>query len=150
MGTAAGLNIVDVLRLFNVTDIKDSDASQALVTYGFRNSFGAAVQSSAKSFAGYKQQVSVDGDVTLRCRAEKVDNHFGCGGILNIPDDESVVVPLDGVVIFKSEVGSPGGDKIFGRRSGREKIEIPDRLFGIKQSGSEALRADRDSERLLP
>src|SRR6056297_1845393 len=102
--TAACLHIGQVLRFLYITDIENSYTAKSLFTHCSVNTFSTTIKAAAESFTRYKQQVLIHRNITLRCRAKKIDSNTWILGIADIPDNESIVITLDGVIIDKCEI----------------------------------------------
>src|SRR5690606_27986096 len=105
MGPTAGLYVVDVLRIADVADIKNPNATQPVGAHALRDALRSAVQTAAKTLTGYEEQITEDGDVALRRRAYVLGHELWIRRIGDIPDDDAVVVTLNDVVVLERQIG---------------------------------------------
>ena len=134
---AARLDVRDVLRIRDVGDVEDADAAQPIGAHRVPHALPAAVEPAAEALARDEEQIPVDGDVALRCRAVERLRQLRAGRVRDVPDLEAVVVALDRVVAGEREVGVGAPDELSGRRILRDDLHVPRGLARIVQAGAE-------------
>ena len=134
VGTAAGLHIGDVFGIANIADVENANSPQAIRAYRLLYAFRAAIEPPAQPFARNEKQVFVHRNVALGRRTEVIDDQVGIGGIGNIPYLNAVIIPLDGVLAGKRQIGVRNPDEIFRRGRRRKQLQIPYGLFGVEQA----------------
>ena len=134
----AGLHVRDIFGRGDVGDIEDANAAEPVVADSLFDSLVAAVKPAAEALAGYEQQVVVDGNVALGGRAPVGDDRCRIHRIGDVPDLDPVVVALNCVVAGERQIGVRLPHKRILRGRGRHQAEVPDRLSGVEEAGSEA------------
>lgn len=108
--TAGRLHGGHVLGVAHVADVEDADALPCLLL-GRRQGAAPAGVVAARGVDGQDEQVPGDGDIALAARAEDLGDDLGRGGAADVVDDETVVVPREGVVALEGEVGVEPGER---------------------------------------
>src|SRR3989454_8981139 len=85
----------------------------------------STVEPPAHPLARHEEQVLIDGDIALGRRADKPDLQRRLGRVRNVPDLESVVVPLNRVLPREREIRVGDAGELLGRRRLRDHPQIP-------------------------
>ena len=137
MRSAARLNVADILRIREITDVEDAETAKAIFTHRVLDALRAAVDAATQSFAGNEKQIAIHRHVALRSGAQVSLFQYGRRWIGDVPDLVAVVVALNRVVAEESEVGVRDPFELLRGRSLRQQVQIPDGCSGVIGSGAQ-------------
>ena len=87
--TAAGLHRGHLLRMVEVADVEDANATQALGAHGVGHRLGAAVEPAVRGFGGDEQEVAVHRGIALPALACKGEPQLGRARVGDVEDLEA-------------------------------------------------------------
>ncbi len=139
---AAGLHVLDVLRMRDVGDVEDTDAAHAHLAHCFRHALTAAVVATRLPFSRHEEQVLVDRDVALRRRAVVRGLELGLTRIRDVPHLVAVVVALNDVVADEGDIGVRDAGEPRRRRRVRDQAHVPRSFSGLHADDAARLAVD--------
>ncbi len=112
---AAGLYVADVFRIADVADIEDAETAEPVLADSVWDTLRPTVEARAQTLTRDEEEVPIDRNVALRCRAEVRRLERRRTRVGDIPHLIAVVIALDRVGTRECQVGVHDPGEVFRR-----------------------------------
>src|SRR6266550_1898978 len=137
MRAAASLHVPDVFRIRDVGDVEDAKTAQSIMADRVLHALRSAIEPSAVALTGNEKEISEDGNIALRRRAEVSRLEGGRARVGDIPDLITVVAALDRVGTRERQIGIRDSGELLGGLRRRHQPQVPGGGGSVELSSAE-------------